>query len=47
MAEQRRNTVLNLMHRHGYITEEQRDNATNEANPSLSFVVVTDSPNSS
>jgi penicillin-binding protein 1A len=27
LAEQRRNTVLNLMHRHGYITEEQRDNA--------------------
>lgn len=27
LAEQRRNTVLNLMYRHGYITEEQRDNA--------------------
>lgn len=25
LAEQRRNTVLNLMCRHGYITEEQRD----------------------
>ena len=27
LAQERRDTVLNLMHRHGYITEEQRDNA--------------------
>lgn len=40
-AENRRNTILNLMCRHGYITEEERDNA--KAIPMSSTLAKTDS----